>query len=113
MRPVLIDRLNADLESSGPGRWLGFVLPHGAMVAARYVLVGPMLSLEIRIARPEKPISSSGYAKWENELATFEKFLDLGPFARSNDESAEGVAVVYRERDEMSRVGLDTTAGGF
>lgn len=98
--PALMERLNADLEARGPGRWVGYAMPRGALVAARYEKddAGDRPALVVRLARRSRPDGEVARKKWELEVATFERFLPLAPFTRSDDPNAKGVAVIYREQ---------------
>jgi len=73
------------------------ILPQGALVSLR--ILGDA-RLEIRISRSVAPATEKARAAWENELATFVRYLRMEGWTRVDEPAGQGlkgIAAIYTE----------------
>ena len=89
----LLPRLKREAEKT-PGRWAYRGLRGGALVACR---LRNDLGYDVRIARPEKPVTDDGWRRWRNEIDVFRRELGIERWQVRDDPDAAGVAVILSE----------------
>ena len=89
------------------GTWAWRVLPHGALVSVRIVPPSEGLAFhtELRLARKDAPKDSTGWQKWNQEIAVFLKHLgggagDWQETKNYRDEGKADVRLRFRMRGE-------------
>lgn len=83
--------------NDAPG-WAWAVLPHGALVALQVTEIERCIRKRWRIARRGRPETDEQRAKWERELATFEKHLGLAEgYEAADTPDAVGAERIYTQ----------------
>jgi hypothetical protein len=90
----LWDQLQKDIERVQPTTPIYKVLPSGACVALWREQNGLRV---LRISRREKPKTAAGPQKWAQEIDTFAEKFGVQGWARRDDLSAPGIAVLLYE----------------